>query len=1130
MFGRMQAPLRAGDVPLTVTWFDPKPRLLTAPARGERTWNREDFERQLPSIAAPGTDASLVSDNWCVTSLQTRQGVRADLTFAELMEMWQEPYVFTPRRFTLRKPDGTVLQKDYGKNAVPLLLGGTAREDRRAGEFLEELCLLLVDVDKGMTIEQAEAELRRRGHGWGLATTGSHTPEHHKFRIAIPLSRRVTPDEYVVLATRVGRVFGADPCTKSKSQSFFMPSVRAGNEVSFHVALDVDSPALDVECVLREQDPGEDNPSEAQVKTAATPGLTRRGGRPVQRVFKGASTWDLFPDLTGSGRGGVRRMIDPHVRRHLSRYIEIGPIAVPRIIETDPVRRALLNEPLVAFARVTDVPYDVWRTIAQSVIVVCRGLVDGDAVASEIFHEISSWHSTYDFDETENVLEECRAYLETPNAGPRLYPNDLPGFTVPRKVRTPAAFVRAALNCTKVTYTESLYTGALAPCLADWTASSPRDLLPTVPLRTSHPSRANLGGWAQNDLFGNDKVVFLRSPMGTGKTTMVSGWKSDSRLFIASSRAQAESLARTYGLNCYLDAIGVEEEGRPRNLELFRDRKWSANLVVVVNSLHHVDLRRYGLIVCDESEALHRAFFNDLCLNADRRRGARPTEDLLRVYQTLLALSSRVIYMDAFLGAATTETVIRLLGDSATYHHVVNTPPTTASRPERVLRLWSHNEVLVHAEAALRTKTGGHIACGSREVADRFYELALGIEDVAAVHITGAHSDPNEKLYLADPTGYTQCAVDAGKRLFVIHTNALTAALSNCHPSMTYTAFIGHYQTADSVPNLVQASGRCRNVCEIDAFVAPTGVSAWELNPRENLMLMRRRGDLKRAEIAKLVGPVVLASMAAGTYQVQVDFACSMRYLGWTVHEAETMSPKTRKAAKAAASKHREAVERVRTREVDAVVNAPDMTFENAKKLSGAVTPELRPALKKAFIRNFYGHVNADVVAFNGSTDAGMRKVDNHAPVRALLEGGAAETGLREKDAAEAANRSVLRVSKVQRAELVLELLSGAGFARTDIGKGVKVIPDFLGAVQSVEKNAHAIAALCGIRVRDTLSAPMRTFDALCRLVGLSTPWVVVDGEKRRAVGPWSATAAYAEAELERYRRIGRMSERLGVA
>ena len=195
MFGRMQAPLRAGDVPLTVTWFDPKPRLLTAPARGERTWNREDFERQLPSIAAPGTDASLVSDNWCVTSLQTRQGVRADLTFAELMEMWQEPYVFTPRRFTLRKPDGTVLQKDYGKNAVPLLLGGTAREDRRAGEFLEELCLLLVDVDKGMTIEQAEAELRRRGHGWGLATTGSHTPEHHKFRIAIPLSRRVTPDE-----------------------------------------------------------------------------------------------------------------------------------------------------------------------------------------------------------------------------------------------------------------------------------------------------------------------------------------------------------------------------------------------------------------------------------------------------------------------------------------------------------------------------------------------------------------------------------------------------------------------------------------------------------------------------------------------------------------------------------------------------------------------------------------------------------------------------------------------------------------------------------------------------------------------------------------------------------------------
>lgn len=90
-------------------------------------------------------------------------------------------------------------------------------------------CLVL-DYDDGITIEEVQEQLVGLMHiGY---TSYSHSPEHHKFRIVIPLTQPIPADlikkpkdsERTILPALVDMFGGIDITTFDCARSFFMPS------------------------------------------------------------------------------------------------------------------------------------------------------------------------------------------------------------------------------------------------------------------------------------------------------------------------------------------------------------------------------------------------------------------------------------------------------------------------------------------------------------------------------------------------------------------------------------------------------------------------------------------------------------------------------------------------------------------------------------------------------------------------------------------------------------------------------------------------------------------------------------------------------------------------------------------
>ena len=1110
--------LRSADVPLTLTLFDPiHVRVFPVGKTSKRVWNEEDAK-------VWGTDRA-----W--SSTVNTHGCRVHLTFADVARWFQtDPEVVAPHRYTLTRANGSTREVDLAKAAVPLMLGGTLRDDRRKGNNVESYTVVILDVDENTTIEQAQDELTRMGCGWLISTTISHTPERHKFRILIPLDRPAAPDEYYKIACYLLRRFGADTASASRSQAFFTPTVRLGNEHLYRTAQDTEAEPLKVEKVLEQAKQDESNYAKGKTNVASfrvtssprCPARETKKERRVREVRETAvrreaneSVWAHFPDLTGSGRGGVRRASDRQVLRAKSRYVVVGPIAIPKVLDVNPLRSAVLNEPLIALSRCIDISRDAWRTIAQSVWAVCRGVPNGDAIAQDLFHEISEHHAGYDFDETACVLAECAAYLEDAEAGPRLYPapGEEPGFEYLPKHRTPAAHIRNAMRRHKVEYAEELYTG-LPASSAVWTAVKRPAPSPAVDVDVLSSSRADLGDFSASELFqGGVKVACIRSPMGTGKTTMVANWKVTRRLFVTTRRTQARGMAVRLSANCYLEAIG--DEGAPPNIALFKNAAWTNNLVISVDSLHYLDPDlEYDLVVLDECEAVFPQFLKETVV---KRGGPEPR---LRALQGLLKNAGRVLLMDAYLGPTSMETIIELMGNRVRYRYIVNEPPAVEGAPERHLRLYSLGEMEQRAQRALLDRNG-HIYCGSKVRAKALKLQGGSVEDLVIIVVSGDHDDPEERPYIADPTGYTARVRAAGKRLIVVHTSALSDTLSNQHPDMTYLGMIGHAKTSGSVQMLLQTTGRCRNVREVEAYIPTSGTSEWDTSVANNASIFERRGAAK-TPLTRRVGPIIAAGIARGAAQPQFDFACAMRHAGWVVTVHTTPSPETRRAVRDANAARVEAEQLALELHVQSVMNAPRISFATAKALSGRCPDEDRLSVKRAFLEDAYGELTEDVVVFNGMTDAGLRKVENHAPVRALLEGGDAEAGLREEDTSDLRHSGPPLVSQVAKAELVVGALEACGARRKQIGVVEVKIQKPLDVIRYLERHALDIAAFYGVPAASTMNSPFRTLAILCRTIGLDLPDVgSEDGKRRYVIGTWLPVAKFAHAKLEKYRRAG---------
>lgn len=141
---------------------------------------------------------------------------------------------------------------------------------RRALETVQSVSALCLDYDGGTAIDDAAATWT--GVRALIHTTRKHTPDAHRFRVILPLSREVSPAEYSALWAAVDARLGGvvDPAAKDASRFWYVPGCPPDAEF---IAREIEGEPLDVEAWLAPPAPAPTAPkryADAALRRAVT--------------------------------------------------------------------------------------------------------------------------------------------------------------------------------------------------------------------------------------------------------------------------------------------------------------------------------------------------------------------------------------------------------------------------------------------------------------------------------------------------------------------------------------------------------------------------------------------------------------------------------------------------------------------------------------------------------------------------------------------------------------------------------------------------------------------------------------------------------------------------------------------
>jgi predicted P-loop ATPase len=116
-------------------------------------------------------------------------------------------------------------------------VGGTVRDGgARKADTITARSLVTLDIDFGEKSTVGLVEDMLSGTAWCLYSTHSHTPDKPRYRLVMPLSREVSPDEYIPIARRLADDIGIDlfdSSTYEPSRLMYWPSAPADVEYVF---------------------------------------------------------------------------------------------------------------------------------------------------------------------------------------------------------------------------------------------------------------------------------------------------------------------------------------------------------------------------------------------------------------------------------------------------------------------------------------------------------------------------------------------------------------------------------------------------------------------------------------------------------------------------------------------------------------------------------------------------------------------------------------------------------------------------------------------------------------------------------------------------------------------------------
>lgn len=140
---------------------------------------------------------------------------------------------------------------DKGKlKDVGGFVGGTIEGGQRKAGNIVSRSLVTLDIDFGTADTLGIVEDMMAGTAWCLYSTHSHSSATPRYRLIVPLSRNVTPDEYIPIARRLAETIGIDifdDSTYQPERLMYWPSAAQDGEFVFRSG---DGEPADVENIL----------------------------------------------------------------------------------------------------------------------------------------------------------------------------------------------------------------------------------------------------------------------------------------------------------------------------------------------------------------------------------------------------------------------------------------------------------------------------------------------------------------------------------------------------------------------------------------------------------------------------------------------------------------------------------------------------------------------------------------------------------------------------------------------------------------------------------------------------------------------------------------------------------------
>lgn len=154
----------------------------------------------MPNVSEPTPDAPTL--NWCVGRTRTT---------ATWTPIHDQPW---SAFLQWLKPDQPASSKE-----VRPYVGGTLSNGRRTARTVEQRFFLTLDADYADPDFPLETELLLHDVPYLIHTTWRHDPDAHRYRLIVPLSRGVTPNEYKELAWLVMNRLGGEQFDKTTVQA-----------------------------------------------------------------------------------------------------------------------------------------------------------------------------------------------------------------------------------------------------------------------------------------------------------------------------------------------------------------------------------------------------------------------------------------------------------------------------------------------------------------------------------------------------------------------------------------------------------------------------------------------------------------------------------------------------------------------------------------------------------------------------------------------------------------------------------------------------------------------------------------------------------------------------------------------